>query len=60
MRFRWRATIFYRTKDSLDDVVINLKELADLHIAIENGPHPEAVEKIEIILIDDRKAGDLT
>jgi hypothetical protein len=57
---RWRATVYYRTDSGVLDIEHGLEELADLHLAVENGPHWDTVEKIEIVRINHVTDPDLT
>ena len=45
---RWPATVTYCHDAGLVDVPILLREIGDLHDEIEQGPHWDTIEKIEI------------
>ena len=46
---RWHATVTYRTDAGPLDVPMLLREVWDLHDRIEQGPHWDTIEKIEIL-----------
>lgn len=45
---RWIATVYYRTRAGLVDIVHDLHEIEDLHDLVEAGPHWDAIHKIDI------------
>lgn len=54
---RWVATVHYRTELGLIDVPHELEEIEELHDLVENGPHWDAIDHINIVRTDgaDRK-----
>ena len=48
-KFRWKATVFYRTAVGIIDVEHYFNELEMLHDFVEAGPSWQAIEKIEVI-----------
>lgn len=52
---RWIATVHYRTETGLVDVVHYLSELYELQDLVENGPHWDTIDKIDIIRADNRE-----
>ena len=49
---RWHATVTYRTDAGPLDVPMLLREIWDLHDRIEQGPHWDTIEKIEILRVN--------
>jgi hypothetical protein len=48
---RWVATIFYRGQLGLIDVTHEIEELEDLQDIVEQGPHWDTIERIDILRI---------
>ena len=57
---RWHATVTYRTDAGPLDVPMLLREIWDLHDRIEQGPHWDTIEKIEIIRVNHIDSPTLT
>jgi hypothetical protein len=52
VRYRWQATIYYRTDHGVADVIHEIEEIVDLHNLVERGPHWDTIEKIEVVRIN--------
>ncbi len=46
---RWIARVTYRTDTGMQPVVWQLEELAELHQLVEQGPHWDTIDSIEIV-----------
>ena len=57
---RWHATVTYRTDAGPLDVPMLLREICDLHDRIEQGPHWDTIEKIEILRVNHIDSPTLT
>jgi len=57
---RWEATVTYRTDAGPLDVPMLLREIWDLHDRIEQGPHWDTIEKIEILRVNHIDSPTLT
>ena len=57
---RWHATVTYRTDAGPLDVPMLLREIGDLHDRIEQGPHWDTIEKIEILRVNHIDSPTLT
>ena len=57
---RWKATVWYRTDKGLYGVDYPLEELRDIHERVENGPHWDTVDKIEISRVNHVDSKTLT
>jgi hypothetical protein len=59
-RARWHAAITYRTDAGPLDVPMLLREIWDLHDPVEQGPHWDTIEKIEILCVNHIDSPTLT
>jgi hypothetical protein len=57
---RWHATVTYRTDAGPLDVPMLLREIWDLHDRIEQGPHWDTIERIEILRVNHIDSPTLT
>jgi hypothetical protein len=57
---RWHAIVNYRTDNGTVAVDHHLEEIKDLHDLVEQGPHWDTIEKIEIVRIDHCTSDKLT
>jgi hypothetical protein len=46
---RWAATVYYRHATGLVDVTHDIDEISELEMLVENGPHFDCIERIEIL-----------
>lgn len=60
--FRWRAEISYRHSDGLNHAPrqVFLEELFQLHDVVEQGPHWDTIEGIQIARINHNESPTLT
>lgn len=49
---RWRATTHYRTDSGLVDVEHEIRELGEIELIVERGPHWDTIDRIEIVRIN--------
>jgi len=49
MNYRWTATIHYRTDAGELLVQHDLREIEELHMLVERGPHWDTISRIEIV-----------
>ncbi|MDH7973728.1 hypothetical protein QH494_16165 [Sphingomonas sp. AR_OL41] len=49
---RWIATVHYRTAGGLVDVQHDLEEIEELQNLVEQGPHWDTIERIDIVRAD--------
>lgn len=59
---RWLATVIYRTEGDIAGIGIehDLAEIGELDALVENGPHWDTIEKIEIVRVNHVDSAKLT
>lgn len=56
-QIRWSAAVYYATENGIVDVMHDLAELEDLHLAVERGPHWDTIDRIVIVRAKKKIAG---